>query len=125
MSGYLTDITEERLHYQVGQRADLGDADFGDAGAGGGSAETRSRQESKPLSTPCVRPPTPPTSPSVMPAASASLSVNPDEIGKSMEGGDSDEALINAKSYVCQCAKAPLGSSLRGKIADSGRNRQG
>ncbi|SQC19138.1 signal transduction histidine kinase regulating citrate/malate metabolism [Klebsiella pneumoniae] len=26
--------------------------------------------------------------------------VNPDEIGKSMEGGDSDEALINAKSYV-------------------------
>ena len=40
--------------------------------------------------------------------------VNPDEIGKSMEGGDSDEALINAKSYV-SVRKGSLGSSLRGK----------
>ena len=40
--------------------------------------------------------------------------VNPDEIGKSMEGGDSDEALLNAKSYV-SVRKGSLGSSLRGK----------
>ncbi|MDU3716148.1 MAG: sensor histidine kinase [Klebsiella michiganensis] len=46
--------------------------------------------------------------------------VNPEEIGKSMEGGDSDEALYNAKSYV-SVRKGSLGSSLRGKspIQDS------
>lgn len=46
--------------------------------------------------------------------------VNPEEIGKYMEGGDSDEALYNAKSYV-SVRKGSLGSSLRGKspIEDS------
>ena len=46
--------------------------------------------------------------------------VNPEEIGKYMEGGDSDEALYNAKSYV-SVRKGSLGSSLRGKspIQDS------
>ncbi|MCP6640606.1 histidine kinase, partial [Klebsiella pneumoniae] len=38
---------------------------------------------------------------------------NPDEIGKSLEGGDSDEALINAYSYV-SVRNGSLGSSLRG-----------
>lgn len=38
--------------------------------------------------------------------------VVPNEIGQQMEGGDNDEALINAKSYV-SVRQGSLGSSLR------------
>lgn len=41
--------------------------------------------------------------------------VNFDEIGKLMEGGDSDEVLINVKSYVLVC-KGLLGLLLCGKL---------
>ena len=90
MSWYLTSITEERLHYQVGQRALI-----------------QAMQIS--------------AMPELVDAVEKhDYHVNPEEIGKSMEGGDSDEALYNAKSYV-SVRKGSLGSSLRGKspIQDS------
>lgn len=109
MSWYLTDITEERLHYQVGQRAliqampELVEA-----------VQKRDLARIKALIDP-MRSFSDATYITVGDASGQRLyHVNPDEIGKSMEGGDSDEALINAKSYV-SVRKGSLGSSLRGK----------
>ena len=109
MSWYLTDITEERLHYQVGQRALIQAMQISAMPELVEAVQKRDLARIKALIDP-MRSFSDATYITVGDASGQRLyHVNPDEIGKSMEGGDSDEALINAKSYVS------LGSSLRGK----------
>ena len=114
MSWYLTDITEERLHYQVGQRALIQAMQISAMPELVEAVQKRDLAEIKALIDP-MRSFSDATYITVGDASGQRLyHVNPDEIGKSMEGGDSDEALINAKSYV-SVRKGSLGSSLRGK----------
>ncbi|HBQ6177710.1 TPA: sensor histidine kinase [Klebsiella pneumoniae] len=114
MSWYLTDITEERLHYQVGQRALIQAMQISAMPELVEAVQKRDLARIKALIDP-MRSFSDATYITVGDASGQCLyHVNPDEIGKSMEGGDSDEALINAKSYV-SVRKGSLGSSLRGK----------
>lgn len=114
MSWYLTDITEERLHYQVGQRALIQAMQISAMPELVEAVQKRDLVRIKALIDP-MRSFSDATYITVGDASGQRLyHVNPDEIGKSMEGGDSDEALINAKSYV-SVRKGSLGSSLRGK----------
>lgn len=114
MSWYLTDITEERLHYQVGQRALIQAMQISAMPELVEAVQKRDLDRIKALIDP-MRSFSDATYITVGDASGQRLyHVNPDEIGKSMEGGDSDEALINAKSYV-SVRKGSLGSSLRGK----------
>ncbi|MGH6305496.1 citrate sensor histidine kinase CitA [Klebsiella pneumoniae] len=114
MSWYLTDITEERLHYQVGQRALIQAMQITAMPELVEAVQKRDLARIKALIDP-MRSFSDATYITVGDASGQRLyHVNPDEIGKSMEGGDSDEALINAKSYV-SVRKGSLGSSLRGK----------
>ncbi|HDH0551977.1 sensor histidine kinase [Klebsiella pneumoniae] len=114
MSWYLTDITEERLHYQVGQRALIQAMQISAMPELVEAVQKRDLARIKALIDP-MRSFSDATYITVGDASVQRLyHVNPDEIGKSMEGGDSDEALINAKSYV-SVRKGSLGSSLRGK----------
>ncbi|WP_446910701.1 citrate sensor histidine kinase CitA [Klebsiella pneumoniae] len=114
MSWYLTDITEERLHYQVGQRALIQAMQISAMPELVEAVQKLDLARIKALIDP-MRSFSDATYITVGDASGQRLyHVNPDEIGKSMEGGDSDEALINAKSYV-SVRKGSLGSSLRGK----------
>ncbi|WP_074387123.1 citrate sensor histidine kinase CitA [Klebsiella variicola] len=114
MSWYLTDITEERLHYQVGQRALIQAMQISAMPELVEAVQKRDLARIKALIDP-MRSFSDATYITVGDASGQRLyHVNPDEIGKSMEGGDSNEALINAKSYV-SVRKGSLGSSLRGK----------
>ena len=114
MSWYLTDITEERLHYQVGQRALIQAMQISAMPELVEAVQKRDLARINALIDP-MRSFSDATYITVGDASGQRLyHVNPDEIGKSMEGGDSDEALINAKSYV-SVRKGSLGSSLRGK----------
>ncbi len=114
MSWYLTDITEERLHYQVGQRALIQAMQISAMPELVEAVQKRDLARIKALIDP-MRSFSDATYITVGDASGQRLyHVNPDEIGKSMEGGDSDEALIKAKSYV-SVRKGSLGSSLRGK----------
>lgn len=114
MSWYLTDITEERLHYQVGQRALIQAMQISAMPELVEAVQKRDLARIKALIDP-MRSFSDATYITVGDANGQRLyHVNPDEIGKSMEGGDSDEALLNAKSYV-SVRKGSLGSSLRGK----------
>ena len=114
MSWYLTDITEERLHYQVGQRALIQAMQISAMPELVEAVQKRDLARIKALIDP-MRSFSDATYITVGDASGQRLyHVNPDEIGKSMEGGDSDEALLNAKSYV-SVRKGSLGSSLRGK----------
>ncbi|HBY2504694.1 sensor histidine kinase [Klebsiella pneumoniae] len=114
MSWYLTDITEERLHYQVGQRALIQAMQISAMPELVEAVQKHDLARIKALIDP-MRSFSDATYITVGDASGQRLyHVNPDEIGKSMEGGDSDEALINAKSYV-SVRKGSLGSSLRGK----------
>lgn len=114
MSWYLTDITEERLHYQVGQRALIQAMQISAMPELVEAVQKRDLARIKALIDP-MRSFSDATYITVGDASGQRLyHVNPDEIGKSMEGGDSDEALINANSYV-SVRKGSLGSSLRGK----------
>ncbi|HGY5192573.1 TPA: ATP-binding protein [Klebsiella pneumoniae] len=114
MSWYLTDITEERLHYQVGQRALIQAMQISAMPELVEAVQKRDLARIKALIDP-MRSFSDATYITVGDDSGQRLyHVNPDEIGKSMEGGDSDEALINAKSYV-SVRKGSLGSSLRGK----------
>ncbi|HBT5529754.1 TPA: sensor histidine kinase [Klebsiella pneumoniae] len=114
MSWYLTDITEERLHYQVGQRALIQAMQISAMPELVEAVQKRDLARIKALIDP-MRSFSDATYITVGDASGQRLyHVNPDEIGKSMEGGDSDEALINAKSYV-SVRKGSLGLSLRGK----------
>ena len=114
MSWYLTDITEERLHYQVGQRALIQAMQISAMPELVEAVQKRDLARIKALIDP-MRSFSDATYITVGDASGQRLyHVKPDEIGKSMEGGDSDEALINAKSYV-SVRKGSLGSSLRGK----------
>ena len=120
MSWYLTSITEERLHYQVGQRALIQAMQISAMPELVDAVEKHDLPRIKELIDP-MRSFSDATYITVGDAKGRRLyHVNPEEIGKSMEGGDSDEALYNAKSYV-SVRKGSLGSSLRGKspIQDS------
>lgn len=120
MSWYLTSITEERLHYQVGQRALIQAMQISAMPELVEAVEKHDLLWIKALIDP-MRSFSDATYITVGDAKGQRLyHVNPDEIGKYMEGGDSDEALYNAKSYV-SVRKGSLGSSLRGKspIQDS------
>ena len=111
MSWYLTDITEERLHYQVGQRALIQAMQISAMPELVEAVQKRDLARIKALIDP-MRSFSDATYITVGDASGQRLyHVNPDEIGKSMEGGDSDEALINAKSYV-SVRKGSLGSSV-------------
>ena len=120
MSWYLTNITEERLHYQVGQRALIQAMQISAMPELVDAVEKHDLPRIKALIDP-MRSFSDATYITVGDAKGQRLyHVNPEEIGKYMEGGDSDEALYNAKSYV-SVRKGSLGSSLRGKspIQDS------
>ncbi|VUS47719.1 Sensor histidine kinase CitA [Klebsiella spallanzanii] len=120
MSWYLTSITEERLHYQVGQRALIQAMQISAMPELVEAVEKHDLLRIKALIDP-MRSFSDATYITVGDAEGQRLyHVNPDEIGKYMEGGDNDEALYNAKSYV-SVRKGSLGSSLRGKspIQDS------
>ena len=117
---YLTNITEQRLHYQVGQRALIQAMQISAMPELVKAVEDRDLTKVKSLIDP-MRSFSDATYITVGDEKGLRLyHVNPDEIGQYMEGGDSDEALYNAKSYV-SVRKGSLGSSLRGKspIQDS------
>ncbi len=117
---YLTDITKERLHYQVGQRALIQAMQISAMPELVEAVEAHDLSRIKALIDP-MRSFSDATYITVGNEKGQRLyHVNPDEIGKYMEGGDSDDALYNAKSYV-SVRKGSLGSSLRGKspIQDS------
>lgn len=114
MSWYLTSITEERLHYQVGQRALIQAMQISAMPELVEAVEKHDLARIKTLIDP-MRSFSDATYITVGDAKGQRLyHVNPDKIGKYMEGGDSDDALYNAKSYV-SVRKGSLGSSLRGK----------
>uniref|UniRef100_UPI0040747544 Fluorescence lifetime-readout citrate sensor n=1 Tax=Aequorea TaxID=6099 RepID=UPI0040747544 len=114
LTGRSMDITEERLHYQVGQRALIQAMQISAMPELVEAVQKRDLARIKALIDP-MRSFSDATYITVGDASGQRLyHVNPDEIGKSMEGGDSDEALINAASYV-SVRKGSLGSSLRGK----------
>uniref|UniRef100_UPI0014617136 Fusion protein of Green fluorescent protein and Sensor histidine kinase CitA n=1 Tax=Klebsiella pneumoniae TaxID=573 RepID=UPI0014617136 len=107
-------VTEERLHHQVGQRALIQAMQISTMPELVEAVQKRDLARIKALIDPMRSFPDA-TYITVGDASGQRLyHVNPDEIGKSMVGGDSDEALINAKGYV-SVRKGSLGSSLRGK----------
>lgn len=111
---YLTNITEERLHYQVGQRALIQAMQISAMPELVSAVEKRDISRIKELIDP-MRSFSDATYITVGDARGRRLyHVNPEEIGKFMEGGDSEDALVNAKSYV-SVRQGSLGSSLRGK----------
>ncbi|KII67473.1 Sensor histidine kinase CitA [Thelohanellus kitauei] len=98
MSWYLTNITEERLHYQVGQRALIQAMQISAMPELVDAVEKHDLPRIKALIDP-MRSFSDATYITVGDAKGQRLyHVNPEEIGKYMEGGDSDEALYNAKS---------------------------
>ncbi len=114
MSWYLTNITKERLHYQVGQRALIQAMQISAMPELVEAVQDNNLARIKALIDP-MRSFSDATYITVGDEKGRRLyHVNPDEIGKYMEGGDSDEALFNAKSYV-SVREGSLGSSLRGK----------
>jgi two-component system cit operon sensor histidine kinase CitA len=120
MSWYITDITKERLHYQVGQRALIQAMQISAMPELVKAVEDNDIARVKALIDP-MRSFSDATYITVGDENGRRLyHVNPKEIGKYMEGGDSDEALLKAESYV-SVRKGSLGSSLRGKspIQDS------
>lgn len=120
ITGYLTSITEERLHYQVGQRALIQAMQISAMPELVEAVKEHDLQRIKALIDP-MRSFSDATYITVGDEKGLRLyHVNPDEIGQYMEGGDSDDALYQAKSYV-SVRKGSLGSSLRGKspIQDS------
>ncbi len=120
MSWYLTSITKERLHYQVGQRALIQAMQISAMPELVEAVEKHDLARIKKLIDP-MRSFSDATYITVGDVNGLRLyHVNPDEIGRYMKGGDNDEALSNAKSYV-SVRKGSLGSSLRGKspIQDS------
>lgn len=97
---YLTDITKERLHYQVGQRALIQAMQISAMPELVEAVEAHDLSRIKALIDP-MRSFSDATYITVGNEKGQRLyHVNPDEIGKYMEGGDSDDALYNAKSYV-------------------------
>lgn len=114
MSWYLTNITKDRLHYQVGQRALIQAMQISAMPELVEAVQHNDLTRIKALIDP-MRSFSDATYITVGDEKGQRLyHVNPDEIGKYMEGGDSDEALFNAKSYV-SVREGSLGSSLRGK----------
>ena len=114
MSWYLTNITKDRLHYQVGQRALIQAMQISAMPELVEAVQYNDLARIKALIDP-MRSFSDATYITVGDEKGQRLyHVNPDEIGKYMEGGDSDEALFNAKSYV-SVREGSLGSSLRGK----------
>ncbi|GJL34282.1 sensor kinase [Enterobacter hormaechei] len=114
MSWYLTNITKDRLHYQVGQRALIQAMQISAMPELVEAVQDNDLARIKALIDP-MRSFSDATYITVGDEKGRRLyHVNPDEIGKYMEGGDSDEALFNAKSYV-SVREGSLGSSLRGK----------
>ncbi|SUX75728.1 two-component sensor kinase [Citrobacter freundii] len=97
MSWYLTSITEERLHYQVGQRALIQAMQISAMPELVEAVEKHDLARIKTLIDP-MRSFSDATYITVGDAKGQRLyHVNPDKIGKYMEGGDSDDALYNAK----------------------------
>lgn len=120
ITGYLTNITEERLHYQVGQRALIQAMQISAMPELVEAVKQHDLPRIKALIDP-MRSFSDATYITVGDEKGLRLyHVNPDEIGQYMEGGDSDDALYQAKSYV-SVRQGSLGSSLRGKspIQDS------
>lgn len=114
MSWYLTNITKDRLHYQVGQRALIQAMQISAMPELVEAVQHNDLTRIKALIDP-MRSFSDATYITVGDEKGRRLyHVNPDEIGKYMEGGDSDDALFNAKSYV-SVRQGSLGSSLRGK----------
>ncbi|WP_368528381.1 citrate sensor histidine kinase CitA [Enterobacter cloacae] len=111
---YLTTILEERLHYQVGQRALIQAMQISAMPELVEAIQAHDLARIKALIDP-MRSFSDATYITVGDEKGQRLyHVNPEEIGKYMEGGDSDDALYNARSYV-SVRKGSLGSSLRGK----------
>lgn len=120
MSWYLARNAEERLHYQVGQRALIQAMQISAMPELVDAVRDHSLARVKALIDP-MRSFSDATYITVGDAKGQRLyHVKPEKIGDYMEGGDSDEALYNGKSYV-SVRKGSLGSSLRGKspIQDS------
>ncbi|EKS6649026.1 sensor histidine kinase [Enterobacter hormaechei] len=120
MSWYITDITKERLHYQVGQRALIQAMQISAMPELVKAVQHNDLARIKALIDP-MRSFSDATYITVGDEYGRRLyHVNPTEIGKYMEGGDSADALFKAQSYV-SVRKGSLGSSLRGKspIQDS------
>ena len=120
MSWYHTNITKDRLHYQVGQRALIQAMQISAMPELVEAVKLHDLGRIKFLIDP-MRSFSDATYITVGDEEGRRLyHVKPDEIGKYMEGGDSEDALLNAKSYV-SVRKGSLGSSLRGKspIQDS------
>lgn len=120
MSWYITDITKERLHYQVGQRALIQAMQISAMPELVEAVQHNDLARIKALIDP-MRSFSDATYITVGDEYGRRLyHVNPNEIGKYMEGGDSADALFKAQSYV-SVRKGSLGSSLRGKspIQDS------
>lgn len=114
ISWYLTSITKERLHYQVGQRALIQAMQISAMPELVEAVKKRDLARIKALINP-MHSFSDATYITVGDARGVRLyHVTPGEIGKYMEGGDSDDALLNAKSYV-SVRQGSLGSSLRGK----------
>ncbi|MGB7800258.1 citrate sensor histidine kinase CitA [Buttiauxella sp.] len=117
---YLTSISRERLHYQVGQRALIQAMQISAMPELVEAVQAADIKRIKVLIDPMRS-----FSDAVYITVGDSQGrrlyhVNSSEIGKFMEGGDSQEALSQAKSYI-SVRKGSLGSSLRGKspIQDS------
>lgn len=120
LSWYLTSITEKRLHYQVGQRALIQAMQISAMPELVEAVKHHDLKRIKALIDP-MRTFSDATYITVGDEQGRRLyHINPNEIGKFMEGGDSDDALYNGKSYV-SVRQGSLGSSLRGKspIQDS------
>lgn len=114
ISWYLTNITKERLHYQVGQRALIQAMQISAMPELVDAVEKHDLLRIKQLINP-MHSFSDATYITVGDAQGLRLfHVMPGEIGQYMEGGDNDDALINGKSYV-SVRKGSLGSSLRGK----------
>ncbi len=114
LSWYLTSITEKRLHYQVGQRALIQAMQISAMPELVKAVRNHDLPRIKALIDP-MRSFSDATYITVGDANGRRLyHVNPGEIGKLMEGGDSYDALYKGKSYV-SVRKGSLGSSLRGK----------
>lgn len=114
ISWYLTNITKERLHYQVGQRALIQAMQISAMPELVDAVKKRDLPRIKALINP-MHSFSDATYITVGDSHGVRLyHVTPGEIGKYMEGGDSDDALLNARSYV-SVRQGSLGSSLRGK----------
>ncbi|MCE0826116.1 sensor histidine kinase [Buttiauxella sp. A2-C2_NF] len=111
---YLTSISKDRLHYQVGQRALIQAMQISAMPELVEAVQAEDIKRIKELIDPMRS-----FSDAVYITVGDSMGrrlyhVNSSEIGKFMEGGDSQEALAQAKSYI-SVRKGSLGTSLRGK----------